>query len=550
MEALTVPAFWKDFDSKAGEFNQTIISRTERGNYILSAMYFSSTPFGGKSARIYAQYYEPKDNPDAPLILIFDDFLHDLNFDLPHLMNGEFAALRVDFEGESDLKERFTIYPREYKKCNVLLFPDELSTVPDDLYASSRYVSTAIALRSLAFAEIVLGYKREKIAAIGVGEGAEISFRLCALEKLGAGVGLYGGSILYGDSAVNDMVAYKSALEVSSYARFMETPFLEQITSNSQTNSLDYISDMMLSVKNPDSRFSIMERANRYLAPKQRRNVPYFLKYHLLGEGQPIPKSPQISVKTADNKLFFQVSYDASIEVESCELFVSQAMSKSAYRNWSGVALKEADGVLMGQVAVFDVTKTVYAFVNVKYRGYVSISSPELRIIPSALGIIADPVTQNRLVYDSDMGLDDWLVLNDYEMDETVKLDMVEGPYGIEGVCSKTFSLATFKPGDPRYIGYEGRTLQIRLYSEIHQQIEFIIKQKSGADTRADFVSYSCFKTVGPFDDWATLNFNVSDFKSELGNLSGWKDIAMLEIVARGGEAGIGKVLVNTIIWL
>lgn len=551
MEALTVPAFWKNFDPAAGEFNNSVIRRTEKGGYRISEMYFSSMPLKGtKCARIFAEYYEPLNNPDAPLLMIFDDFLHDLNFDLPHLMTGDFAALRIDYAGECDEKERFTIFPREYSDCNVLRYPESLVKVPVDLYSSCKYVWTAIAMRTLEFAVRELGYTEEKTAAVGVGEGAGIAFRLCALKKLGAGVGLYGETVITGDSTANTLISYKSALEVSAYARFLETPFLEQITSNSSNNSLDYLSDMMLSVKQPETRLSIMERANRYLSPKQRKNVPQFLRHHLLGEGVPIPESPQIAVQPSDNKLFFQVSYDASAEIESCELFVSQGMIRSAYRNWSGVPLTAMGSTLLGKVAVFDVSKPVYAFVNVKYRGYISLSSPVLRINPSALGIVADEFTPSRLVYDSDMGLDDWLVLNDRAADETVKLEMLKGPYEIEGVSSKTYSLATFKLGDPRYIGFEGRTLQIRLYSEVHQQLEFIIKQKASVETGADFNTYSCFRTVGPFDDWATLNFNAADFKSLQGTLDGWSEIALLEIAARGGDAGLGKVLVNTIIWL
>lgn len=551
MEALTVPALWRDFDPEAGEFNMSVIGRSEKGDYIISRLYFSSAPLkANKCARVYAEFYEPVNNPNAPLLIIFDDFLHDLNFDLPHLMTGDFAALRIDYSGESEEKERFTIFPREYADCNVLLYPESLTRVPEDLYTSCKYVWTAIAMRSLAFAKRELGYSEERTAAIGVGEGAGIAFRLCALKKLGAGVGLYGEAVLGGDSTANALISYKSSLEVSAYARFLETPFLEQITSNSSNNSLDYISDMMLSVKQPDTRLCIMERANRYLAPKQRRNVPQFLRRHLLGEGMPIPESPQISVQPSDNKLFFQVSCDTSQEIESCELFVSQAMLKSAYRNWSSIPLTSMGSVLLGKVAVFDVSKPVYAFVNVKYRGYISLSSPVLRLNPSALGITPDEVNPNRLVYDSDMGLDDWLVLNDREVDETVKLEMLKGPYDIEGVASKTYSLATFKLGDPRYIGFEGRVLQIRLYSEVHQQLEFIIKQKASGETGADFNTYSCLRTVGPFDDWATLNFNAADFKSLQGSLDGWGEIALLEIAARGGDAGFGRFLVNTIIWL
>lgn len=551
MEALTVPALWRDFDPKAGEFNKSIIRQSKIGDYIVSRMYFSSTPLiGNKCARIYSELYEPADNPDAPLLIIFDDFLHNLDFDLPHLMTGDFAAMRIDFSGESDKKERFTIFPKEYSQnCNVLLYPDALTAIPEDIHASCKYVWTAIAMRSLAFATDTLGYDEKKIAAVGVGEGAGIAFRLCALKTLGAGVGLYGETVLSGDSSMNALISYKSALEVSSYARFLSTPFLEQITSNSSNNSLDYISDMMLSVKQPDTRLSIMERANRYLSPKHRKNVPQFLRYHLLGEGMPIPQYPQLAVQPSDNKLFFQVNYDTSCEVESCELFVSQAMLVSAYRNWSQVSLSTMGKTMLGKVEVFDVSKPVYAFVNVKYKGYISLSSPVLRINPAALGIVADEFTPSRLVYDSDMGKDDWLVLNDRDVDETEKLEMAKGPYEIEGVCSKTFSLATFKLGDPRYIGFEGRTLQIRLFSEVHQQLEFIIKQKSD-DAKKTFNSYSCFRTVGPFDDWATLNFNAADFKSLSGTLDGWSNIALLEIVARGGDMGMGKVLVNTIIWL
>lgn len=553
MEALTVPALWRGFDPTIGEFDNRIIRQTERGGYRVSEMYFSSSPLkANKFARIFAEYYQPENNSDAPLIIIFDDFLHDLNFDLPHLMTGDFAVLRIDYSGESDEKERFTIFPRELSQyCNILRYPDAINKVPSELTLSCKYIQTAIALRTLAFAEYVLGYDLSKVATIGIEEGAGIAFRLCALKHIGAGVGLYGEALLDSENVnANDLLSYRSALEVSAYARFLETPFLEQITSNSSNDNLDYISDMMFAVTQPDSRLSIMERANRYLAPKQRKNVPQFLRYHLLGEGQRIPDSPQIAVQPSENKLFFQINYDSSAEVESCELFVSQGMTRSTYRNWSCVPMTAMGATLLGKVAVFDVSKPVYAFVNVKYKGYLSLSSPVLRLNPSALGIKADEFTPSRLVYDSDMGLDDWLVLNDRDVDETVKLDMLKGPYDIEGVCSKTYSLATFKLGDPRYIGFEGRTLQIRLYSEVHQQLEFIIKQKTSDESSEDFKTFSCLRTVGPFDDWATLNFNAADFKSVLGTLDGWSEIAMLEIAARGGDAGYGKVLVKTIIWL
>jgi hypothetical protein len=187
-------------------------------------------------------------------------------------------------------------------------------------------------------------------------------------------------------------------------------------------------------------------------------------------------------------------------------------------------------------VPVFSESEPVYAFVTVKYKSGIFLSSAVNSVIPHALGVEPEKLAFKRLVYDSDMGLSDWLILDKNTAD--LKLKMESGPFGLQGVTSSAHRLATFRLADPQYKGKPESSLQLTLYSPVRQTVDISVASSQ------NLARYGAVKELFPDDNWTKLTVGVKDFKSADGVLGSWSDVLSFEI-----ESG-ATVLVNSLLWV
>ncbi|MDE6398574.1 MAG: hypothetical protein K2L51_04565, partial [Clostridiales bacterium] len=237
------------------------------------------------------------------------------------------------------------------------------------------------------------------------------------------------------------------------------------------------------------------------------------------------------TASVADKKMYF--SLQCAQKLRDVKFYVSHGIKNPAYRNWRTISTEKAGELeYIGYTDVFSSDRPVYAFCAVTTENGFTYCSPVLEKVPSALHILPSTISKRRLIYESDMGLDDFFTTVDQEP-PFIK----EGPFGIEGICAKR-GLCTYKIGDVVFGGAPDSVLQLLLFSSVTQDITFSVTDED------QFITYSCTKSVSPDTDWTKIMLSASDFKSADGFFVGWHRAILLRIDAEE------EFIISSLLWV
>ena len=460
-------------------------------------------------------------------VAVFDDIDKDTNaFDPKNYLNMGFSVLVVDYGGMSEHKSRFTIYPKCQSLANYFLNPDsdKETDVPQN---SSWYIWQTVAMRSVVFCK-KLGFLN--VCMLGVGLGLEMPFKTSYFDGfITAGATQFTGGVIERSNT-----AFIASLDCTSYASNSNCPIFIQGASNEQNSSLDALSELY-EIAGDNARFSIIERSNRNIDKIRANNPAVWFKRIL--SGAPIYNAPKLSAKGSQNKLYYNIDTNCSYDdIESVSLYVAHIQKNPAFRNWRKIDLQSVGATeYLAHVPIIDCSLPVYAFCNVSYKCGLVFSSLVLSIVPKQLNITAEPLKIKRLIYDTSMGLSDFLIL-DTTTASSDALSLNEGAVKLKGVTSSTNSLTTFKLADPQFTGPKGANLQIMAYSKEPQTVKFIITTTSNTQYIA---TRECISDT----NWTKKIFACADFKSSSGALVDWQNILTFEIKSES------EFLFNSMLW-
>lgn len=537
MEILSPMSLWKDYDRREFELAASEPVSFKREGYTEQRVYFNGDKAEDGIIRIYARIAFPEGKGAFPSVLIMEQAgksIDDIDFS-PYLKDG-YAVMAVDYSGQGDYP-RYTLYPASLSQCVFSLSPEAMFDAPEDPRKSCWYLWTKVLSRAITYLETLEKFDRTRLALIGVGTGGPQVLKAAAFEELAGAITFFSsGRTEKPISPDNENeLLFKSCLSSLSYASLLKCPVLVQGCSNERGSGVDALSEIF-SRAGGGALFCITERVQHAITKRQTRNTSVFLKKQLRS-GEALPESPVLTASASDHKLYYGITTDKSREVMSIDLFIAHSVRNGAYRNWRKIRPELiGDSEYLARADVYLKSEPVYAFVNVAYKDDLSLSSEIVTVIPAMLGITETEVKQSRLIYDSDMGTDDWVAFS-----ESASLDSVvmkEGPFGIEGVTGLDSSLSTFKLGDLSYKGGADSVLQMIVYSAIDQEVCFTVTSGEA------YKKYVCKKRITPADNWAKLNLSPEDFKAPDGVLAGWEKVITLEISA--GSA----VLINSVLWV
>jgi hypothetical protein len=532
---LTPQQLWKDYDRKTLPLAASFLpgGACVGGSY--RYVYFNGEKTSDGVARVFAKFYEPDLSPATAArlktaVVVFDHPTRTVDaFDAGEYLSRGFAVLVVDYAGADGDKERFTLYPKSLSYAN---YPQaDLEGLHDsDPTGSCWYVWTTAALRAVTFLENA-GYQNR--FGIGIGYGGPHVWKLCYFEDT-----LRAGAVFFsGPAADNASLSHKAAIGAPAYASLIKAPVYLQITSNEQNGSLDFMSALyeQAALNSPaGAHLSISERANRVVDPDRADNAARW--FELILDGKKLPPAPVVSPKNSDARLYCSVVTPNPEQIAAVALYVAHAQKNSAFRNWRAEPLQTVgEGEYLAQIAVPTPKEPVYAFVNVRYQNGICVSSAVSSVVPAALGVSAATLNFKRLIYDSTLGLSDWMVLYN-PGGKSVRLSLEKGPFGLEGIYSPSGLLSTFRLADPQYRGKSDSVLQLTLYSGAAQTVSFHITVGER--------KYTAKRELAAAEAWSKQSFSPNDFKSQTGGLSDWDGVLTFEIESAS------KLLVNSALWV
>ena len=488
-------------------------------------VYFNGEATSMGRTRIYARHIAPETETNKAVVVMLSPE-HDIQaIDFSFFTERGYAVVAVDYAGKTFGRERFTLYP------NALSFGNYNSEkIFEPVHSTTKscwYLWTTVCLRALTYAESA-GYN--SVGMLGVGIGGSFTYMAAAIDDFPrCCVSLYSPGF-FPQTSDADFLLVAASLSLSSYAPIIKAPCLQMCCSNDLDSSLDQISD--IKELSTDKSFLYIEpRIDRAFTADMANNMEKFFDYYLSGEQSEniVPKA-SLSAYGEDRNLYFSLKCEDILE--KVELYVSYGITNPAYRNWRAYPTeKVGEYEYLSRSQVYSADNPVYGFAKITTKSGFLFSTPVIKKIPSSLKITPSTIVKQRLIYDSDMGIDDFFAVNPSE-----NPILKQGPYDICGVSSKS-GLCTYKIGDVVFSGSRDSLLQLLVFSPIKQTVTFSVTEEGSYNT------YVCTKSVSPENDWNKLLLSPTDFKSNEGNLSGWDKAIFLRIDYKE------ELLINSLLW-
>ncbi len=537
---LSPLSLWKDYDRKVMPLSTTVVKEFSHATYTERYLYFNGEASARGCTRIFARFLQPSTPTDAILIAMVEPEKDVRDQDFSSFLQQGWAVLVCDYAGNAFNHERFTIYPHMLDFAD---YKEEALFLPTDSpFKSCWYIWATVAMRGVTFCE---EYGFKKIALFGQGYGgAQMIKCACVCEEVCGGITLYSPGFFPETQNLDPaLLAMRVGLNTAAYAPCLRAPLLMLCCSNDDDGSLDEISEFCNQSKGM-SIYYAEPRTSHGETVRIRSNMEHFLAAMRNDTLQPgLFGAVRVTVAGAEDKLYFSLLQTVenpldlyndtkqNLQFSSATLYVSQGISNPAYRNWRAIPMQKADeDEFIAYTTVYSADKNVYAFVCADRDGFI-VNTPVLDRIPSSLGVNATVSEKKRLLYESDMQIDDF-----FTSDQTVQPQMKNGPFDISGVAAS--SLNTYKIGSPVYSGEPDANLQVLLYSPSDQDIVISVIDSETYST------YSCTRHASPADDWLKLSLAAGDLKSKDGMLSGWDKAVFLHI------EGENELLINTILWV
>lgn len=538
---LTPQQLWKDYNRFETPFNISQLSQKADDLCMQTYYYFNGDKARKGNSRIFARLVDPIAGRGDSVIIVFDDIANSVDkFDCSSYIANGYSVLVIDYAGEIGDKTRYTIYPTDLEFANASSDNNNLNNIKITAEESCWYVWAKVGFRAVAFAES-LGF--EKRFAIGVGHGGEQVWKICYDQTLlqGACVVFSGGAEVYllsdAERSSQDSLAYFAGISSLAYAPLVKTPMFMQVTSNEQNSSLDYLNNLYNACTNNSSYISISSRSNRTIQNSKKDGILTF--FNSSRDNEVLLSAPSISFKGSDNNLYLSTTVEDSSLIQSIELNVAYSQQICAYRNWRRIDLEKIGNDYYTLLPVVAISEPIYTFLNITLTNGFSFSSSIQKVKPEAYSIKCTPFSSKRLVYDVDMGVADWIVLNENSLDYSLNKPVLKmGCCEIEGVTSPTNVLTTFKLADIQYKGKDNYLLQMIVFSDSEQNVTFSVT------SAGSLKKYLCTKNITNVGSWSKITLDISDFKSGGSFLDSWEDILTFEITS------CNELLVNSLLWV
>ena len=119
-DILTPTSIWNNFDDSLA-LNAASLGVTESEGIEFEKVSFNGRMTSDGRVKIYGVFAKAKENPAKDTVLIIPDSADSIDFDvLKMFVDKGYSALMVDYRGEWDECENFTVYPEAVVYANTL----------------------------------------------------------------------------------------------------------------------------------------------------------------------------------------------------------------------------------------------------------------------------------------------------------------------------------------------------------------------------------------------------------------------------------------------
>lgn len=493
---LTPPEVWSTYDADAGALDETVLKRWATKTAAYKEVFFSAY-IEGQTVRVYGIYAAPLKiskpgsdeqhaEPDAKVPAVMH--LHGGG----QTVDGQwldawtargYAVLTCNYHGIWEDRDYFTIYPEELKQGNhKYAAGKEMATSPS-VRASSWYIWSAVARRSLTYLRQQPEVDCERIGAFGISMGGTTMWSFAMDPRLKAACAIYGcGWNRYyryaprfdptatpPDMSDDDRV-WLSGMAPEACAPYVKCPMLFLSGSNDTHGNMDRAYQTLARLPAAgESREAFTPRFCHHVGAEFGQDLFLWMDTCLKG-GPAWPLRPLTKVGLdSDGEPVATLTVDRPADVAKVAIYYAVANPRPMSRNWrNATVVRCADG-WRARLPVLDPGAYLFAFANVLYTSGVHLSSNEEALVPATLGAAraSDPVS--NVLYAGTDGSGMWAT--DSPCVDPVPPEKIPvpvrpaiGPEGKAGFTVESYlAPISFQPGDPKWRAPEdaGLTFQV-----------------------------------------------------------------------------------------
>ncbi|MEG1806029.1 MAG: dienelactone hydrolase family protein, partial [Clostridia bacterium] len=249
---------WKDVEIESEDFDESVLKEYETEDAKYREVYFNGKKTNAGITRIYAVIALPKSVQNPPVVLLCHDFNNSIDKSyIDYFIKMNFAVMMCDMYGHYEGR-KYTFYPDDIKYANIDSAENHIFEVDNSARETLPFEWTMVNRYALKYLRTQKDVDYSKIACVGIGEGATVTWQLAYVEKelkacvalFYAGWGEYGKNYKFAsDSEITNLtsnrVAYIAGVSPQSYAPYVNVPMLYLTASNNQLGNLDRAFDTM-----------------------------------------------------------------------------------------------------------------------------------------------------------------------------------------------------------------------------------------------------------------------------------------------------------------
>jgi dienelactone hydrolase len=559
-EYQTIDQLWAGIDPTAEPLDVQVVEQWSAEGIDYRRLYFTGEYWEGEPTRIYAIEGAPTGAQNLPGILHIHGGGQTANRDWVRFWaQRNYVGLSFDFCGDwrAQMPDRqeFTKWGRY--EGNMAQVSGGRWMRPNARHNPWFHWALA-ARRAITLLQQHPACDKDRIGIHGTSVGGTLTWLVAGTDaRVKAAVPIYGcgwNTYLTPDQKPEDAVdtetyAWRALLQPESYAGRIACPLLFLNATQDFHGPLDRGCRTMEMLTSAIKRQAYTPRYNHHIEPREGRDLPLWMDWHLKNVGGPWPDSPTIQIIGGRPVPQIVVTADRSTEVQAVEIDYALNAPYSGCRFWrTAQPVKADDGTWRADAPITAPSDMLYALANVSYTSGVTLSSP---VVTSAAANL--PGVQATLMWQAEIDRmeshQQWYYVpaytdpciaetyfRDWETPDatrcfTLNAAMWQGnPVHID--------IATFALSDPQFRGRSGCRLLLDYWADLPWTAlsARVLEDECRPTRRVYTMTLEC-PAAAP--QWRTLVVNLESLRDDKNqSLADWSRVSGLELV---GTAPAGK---------
>lgn len=499
---LTPTTLWNNFDDTL-DINAVTIGVKRSDGVKFERVNLLGRETGEGRVKIFGVYASSVSAPSKEAVIIFPDSSDGVDESVLRLfVERGYSAFMVDYRGEWENQEHYTVYPQNIEYANTVKCGRHKEFVDESADKTSWYEWVAVGIYARKYVAERTG--GENIAVLGIRDGGEIAWKLAAAAKFSCAIPVcavgwlayFGISKYRSDEQQLNTERYRfiAGIDSQAYAPFVRCPVLLLCSTNDVRFDYDRAYDTFSRI-NPefagDSIITYSVQCDAAIDNKGFEDMFMFLGKHLKGRQVFLPQNGDITV-SVDNEqnLIATAKFDASGNIKECGTYIAEDSIDSSIREWM---LCERTEKISGNEykSYLDVYKDTATLFVLSYATYVNGFTVWSKITVKKLsGRFKNTRDKCSVMFSAKNGTDGFCISDNRSVavggifftGDVALPQIVTKAKGIDGIYSE-HGLTTYRLNSARYSPSRDKVLKVDVFCDKTAELVFTIEDSAAGET-------------------------------------------------------------------